>query len=98
MHNFVGHLHSTVYMSGIPASCSRGNLLLAVSELVHAEFKTDRSAIERLVMAQPTWNNRDGRLVFEKCAWLVLTGEIEDAAKVVVSLRDLKVYLPEPTG
>ena len=97
-HHFVGHLGHTVYMSGIPANCSRSCLLLAVSELIHSEIKTEKSAVDRLVMSQPTWNTREGRLVFEKCAWLVLTHEIPNITKAAVTLKELQVFLTDPTG
>mmetsp|Transcript_22792 Transcript_22792/g.33284 ORF Transcript_22792/g.33284 Transcript_22792/m.33284 type:complete len:1021 (-) Transcript_22792:386-3448(-) len=96
-HHFDGHRERTLYLTGIPATCSRAILAQAVkAALAHAASNNSPvGSLERLSLAQPTWNSRLGRQCFDRTAWVTLSEDCH-LPGALRCLRDLRIPIPGP--
>lgn len=77
----------TLYLSGIPAECSRSVLAAAVAE-------ASKGAVERVALSPPTWSKNPAR-GFERNAWIVVPNKTV-AHDLMATLRQLRVAVPGP--
>lgn len=66
-HHFDGHVGNTIYLAGIPPKCTKLLLSQAIKVAIAANAERIAGSVERVCLAQPTWNFRGQINSFDRC-------------------------------
>lgn len=67
LHHFDGHFDRTIFLTGIPANCSKTVLTQSIRAALNASVEEGTNlGLDRLLLAQPTWITRFGPPTFDR--------------------------------